>query len=103
MYIYNRTTNISEEAHDNWLNWMRKTHIPAMLATGKFSKAKLVQVLVEEEMGGLTYSEQYTCESDEKLKSFFTENAKQLEKEANSLFAGQFVFFETELKLIEEF
>lgn len=103
MYIYNRTTNISEEAHDKWLAWMQKTHIPAMLATGKFSNAKLVQVLVNEEMGGITYSEQYTCKSSEKLSAFYKEYKSQFEKEINQLFKDQFVSFETELKVIAEF
>lgn len=103
MYIYNRTTNISEEAHDKWLDWMQKTHIPAMLATGKFIKAKLIQVLIKEEMGGITYSEQYTCESSEKISAYYKEYKPQLEKETNRLFKDQFVSFETELKVIEAF
>ena len=103
MFIYNRTTNISEESHDRWLDWMQKTHIPSMLATGKFNNVKLVQVLIKEEMGGITYSEQYTCESVEKLKDFYTEDKFKLEKEASRLFKGHFVSFETELKVIQEF
>ncbi len=103
MLIYNRTTNISETSHDEWLRWMQKTRIPAMLATGNFVKAKLVQVLVKEEMGGLTYSVQYTCENASKLAAFYKKDANRFAKEADQLFGGQFVFFETELAIIEEF
>jgi len=103
MLIYNCTTNISETSEDKWLHWMQKTRIPAMLATGNFIKAKLVQVLVKEEMGGITYSVQYTCENAKKLASFYEEDANHFAKEAEQLFAGQFVSFETELDLIEEF
>ncbi len=103
MYLFNRTTNISEEAHDSWLDWMQKTHIPAMLASQKFFKAKLIQVLIEEEMGGITYSEQYTCESREKLNDFLQHDYPLLKKEMERLFKGHFVFFETKLKLVEEF
>ena len=60
MYIYNVTTNIDEAAHDQWLEWMNKTHIPEVLATGKFLNAKMCRVLIEEEMGGRTYSVQFT-------------------------------------------
>ena len=49
MIIYNVTINIEESVHDNWLNWMQHTHIPDMLATGKFSKALMTRVLVKEE------------------------------------------------------
>lgn len=103
MYIYNITTNVSEEVHDKWLKWMRKTHIPAMFTTGKFIKAKLVQVLVKEEMGGITYSTQYTCESAKKLKDFYREHAPELNKNMQEKFSNQIVIFGTELKVIEEF
>ena len=60
MYIYNVTVNIEETIHDEWVRWMNEEHIPEMLATGKFTKALMTKVLVEEEMGGVTYSIQYT-------------------------------------------
>ena len=69
MIIYNVTINIDESAHDQWLNWLRTKHIGEVLATGCFYKAKLSRVLVEEEMGGVTYSVQYFAESNEKLQA----------------------------------
>jgi hypothetical protein len=50
MIIYNVTTNIHESVHDQWIIWMQHKHIPEILATGKFSSARLVRVLIEEEM-----------------------------------------------------
>ena len=82
---------------------MRKTHIPAMLATGKFSRATLVQVSINEEMGGITYATQYKCESAELLKDFYREHAPKLNKEVMTKFPNQVVIFGTELKIIEEF
>ena len=60
MYIYNVTINIQEGIQEKWLEWMKNEHIPEMLATGKFTKALMSRVMVEEEMGGFTYSVQYT-------------------------------------------
>ena len=51
MIIYNVTANIEESIHDEWLTWI-KEHIPKVLGTGKFEKATLSRVLVEEDMGG---------------------------------------------------
>ena len=56
MYIYNVTTNIEEASHDSWVKWMKEIHIPEVLSTGKFLNAKFTKVLVEEDMGGFTYS-----------------------------------------------
>lgn len=103
MYIYNITNNVSEKVHKQWLDWMRITHIPAMLATGKFSSATLVLVSINEEMGGITYATQYKCESAELLKAFYRNHAPKLNKEVMLKFPNQVVIFGTELKVIEEF
>lgn len=101
MHIYNVTINIEETKHKEWLDWMKNEHIPEMLATGKFSKALLSKVLVEEEMGGLTYSVQYTTDSKGTLEQYYTEDAERLRAKSNK-FAGHFVAFRTELEIINE-
>ncbi|HHC78947.1 MAG TPA: DUF4286 family protein [Flavobacteriia bacterium] len=99
MYIYNVTVNIDRSAEQDWLRWMQEKHIPDMLATGKFSEAKLSQVMVEEEQG-VTYSVQYTTDSEETLQKYYGENADKLRKESLALFGEKFVAFRTELKVI---
>lgn len=101
MYIYNVTINIEETIHNEWLDWMKEEHIPEMLSTGKFSKALMTKVLVEEEMGGLTYSVQYTTDSKETLQKYYAEDANQLRAKSNR-FAGKFVAFRTELEIVSE-
>lgn len=102
MYIYNVTTNIEESVHDEWLKWMKEKHIPDMLSTGKFNYAKMSQVIIEEEMGGITYSVQYSTDSLETLQKYYKEDAVRLRGEALKLFNGKFVAFRTELKVISE-
>lgn len=102
MYIYNVTINIEESVHDQWLQWMKETHIPDVLATGKFTKAKMCRVLVEEEMGGLTYSIQYTSPNKETLERYYIEDAETLRHDVAKHFAGKFVAFRTELEVISE-
>ena len=102
MYIYNVTTNVSEQVHEQWLQWMKSKHIPDMLSTGKFSKAKMSQVLVEEEMGGTTYAVQYTTDSLETLEEYYQDDAPRLRDEAVGLFKDQILAFRTELKVISE-
>ncbi len=102
MYIYNVTTNVDESIHDVWLNWMKSVHIPAMLATGKFTSAKMSKVLVHEEMGGETYAVQYATDSMETLTDYYDNDANRLRAEAMRLFADKTVSFRTELKVISE-
>ena len=102
MYIYNVTTNIDESIHDQWLQWMKETHMLEVLATGKFSSAKMCKVLIEEEMGGYTYSVQYTVTDKETLQKYYTEDADKLRSKTAQLFSGKFVSFRTELEVISE-
>ena len=102
MYIYNVTTNIDATVHDEWLNWI-KTHIIKVLNTGKFTSAKLTEVLVEEEMGGKTYSIQYAANTREDLENYYKFNAPKLQSEGLKRFADKMLTFKTELKIVEEF
>ncbi len=102
MIIYNVTTNIHETVHDQWLSWMQQKHIPEILATGKFQTARLVKVLVEEEMGGTTYSVQYTTDSKETLEKYYQEDAPRFRAEGAQLFGDKMLTFRTELELISE-
>jgi hypothetical protein len=101
MYLYNVTINIDESIHDRWLHWMQTEHIPAMLATEKFSKAMISRVVIEEEMGGITYAVQYTTDSKETLQKYYAENAPELRAQSKP-FEGKFVAFRTELEIISE-
>ncbi|WP_340201621.1 DUF4286 family protein [Ascidiimonas sp. W6] len=103
MYIYNVTVNIDESSHNEWIQWMEKSHIPDMLATGKFTSARMLKVLVEEEMGGITYSVQYYTESKEMLQQYYAEDAARLRQDALRKFADKFVAFRTELELLNEY
>jgi len=102
MLIYNVTTNIEESAENQWVHWMKEKHIPDVLNTGKFLNAKMSKVLVEEDMGGVTYSVQFTAASKELLESYYQEDATHLRQKANTMFAGQFVAFRTELEVVHE-
>jgi hypothetical protein len=102
MYIYNVTINIENSLHKEWLTWM-ETHILDVLNTGKFISAKLTEVLVEEEMGGKTYSVQYTAETREDLDAYYKEDADKLQLESLKKFGDKMLAFRTELKLVKEF
>jgi hypothetical protein len=102
MYIYNVTANIEASIHDEWLIWI-KEHIPKVLSTGKFEKATLTRVLVEEDMGGVTYSIQFRSYSREALDAYYREDADRLRQEGLKKFADKMLAFRTELQIIDEY
>lgn len=103
MIIYNVTINIDESAHDQWLNWMQTKHIKEIIATGCFTSARLVKVLVDEEMGGVTYSAQYFAPSKEALEDYKANHAPRLQQEGLQLFADKMLAFRTDLEIIGEY
>lgn len=102
MLIYNVTTNIEASVHDEWLLWMQESHIPEVLATGKFLNAKMSKVLVEENLGGSTYSVQYTTVNRETLKSYYQEDIQRMQDKSLRRFPDKFVAFSTEMEIISE-
>ncbi|GEM58085.1 hypothetical protein B0A78_08600 [Flavobacterium columnare NBRC 100251 = ATCC 23463] len=102
MIIYNVTVNIHESIHDQWFDWMQNKHIAEVIGTGKFTSAKMVKVLVEEELGGITYAVQYFTDSKETLQRYYEEDAPALREEGLRLFGDKMLTFRTELEIISE-
>ncbi len=101
MIIYNVTLNVDDSIHEEWLEWI-KNHIPKVLATGKFSDAKLTRVLVEEDMG-VTYSVQYRAKSREDLDNYYKIDADRLKLEGLQKFGDKVLAFRTELEIVDEY
>lgn len=102
MIIYNITINITDEAHDPWLAWLKREYIPRVLATGKFVHAKICKVLVDEEMGGTTYSIQFTAPDRQSLERYHAEDARRIQTDMALRFEGQLVSFATELEVLHQ-
>jgi hypothetical protein len=82
---------------------MKETHIPKVISIGNFCKALMTQVLIKEEMGGFTYSVQYTTDSKELLEKYFFEEDQKLQNEGRKLFDNKFGSFTTVMKIVKEF
>ena len=102
MIIYNVTINIHESVHDQWMKWMQDKHIGDMLATGKFSSARMVKVLVDEAIEGNTYSIQFTTDSKETLQRYYDEDAPSMRQEGQALFGDKMLAFRTALEHISD-
>lgn len=97
--LYNVTVNIDNQVHDDWLKWMKETHIPDVMRTGLFLENRICRVMVEEEQG-TTYSVQYLCSSIDELKQYQEKHAPALQKEHNARYEGKFVAFRTLLEIV---
>ena len=100
MIIYNVTVKIEHALHDDWLAWMKMTHIPDVMATGIFSDQRFCRVLVED-ADGVTYAVQYTCPSLAEFERYERDFAPRLRDEHARRYANRFVAFRTLLEVVE--
>ena len=61
MILYNTTIKVEQTIHEEWLEWMQQTHIPAYIATGLFLEYKLCRILGDDDEHGITYALQFLC------------------------------------------
>jgi hypothetical protein len=100
MYIYNVTINIDASIQDEWLKWMKETHIPEVMKTGCFTESRMVKVLhVNDE--GHTYSVQYSFKEMKDIERYQSEFAKKLQADGKERFADKFVAFRTLLEIVD--
>jgi len=102
MYIYNVTVNIDEAVHQQWLKWMREIYIPEMLKTKLFTNARVLRVMVDEEMGGITFSVQYYAKDKKSLERYYSEHSEAFRIKERQRFADGLVSFATELEVLSE-
>lgn len=100
MIMYNVTVNVDEDCHLDWLDWMKKVHLPMVMATGKFLSYSMYQIMDrQEDETGVTYSIQYLSPDLASYESYRDEHAPGLQADTQKHWGGKFAAFRTLLKL----
>jgi hypothetical protein len=100
MLIYNVTVNIDHEIHDEWLEWMKKTHIPQVMQSKLFTDSRLCLMLNTDEEEGNTYAVQYTCPGMKEFEEYTQKYANALKAAYNEKFEGKFVAFQSLMQVV---
>ncbi len=100
MLIYNVTTHVEPSIETQWIDWMNNTHMPEMMATGKFIKILLLKVVTEDSSKGRSYAAQYHCKNRSAFDAYLKEDATLLRKNAVKKFGDKILSFRTELEQI---
>ncbi|HHZ81310.1 MAG TPA: DUF4286 family protein [Flavobacteriales bacterium] len=100
MIIYNVTIKIGHEIHEEWLGWMKETHMPDVLQTGCFLEHKICRLLDQDESDGITYNIQYLCESAEMIEKYQAEFAPALQQKHSEKYKDRFVAFRTLMEVV---
>lgn len=99
MYLYNVTIGIDKASEGEWLDYMRTTYIPDVMATGMFTQARMYRILHDNEDDTTSYSIQYVAASIEKVQQFLEEYGPRIIEAHRDRFRNRHVAFMT---LLEE-
>lgn len=101
MILYNVTVNVEDSIHDEWLVWMKQTHIPDVMKTKKFISSRIFRLIGDEDSGGKTYSIQYSCNSMNDFLDYEHNHAKALREAHTTKFKDRFVAFRSILESVD--
>ncbi len=100
MIIYNVTTKVDNDIHEEWLNWLREEHITEILNTGCFTKATILQILETDDTEGPTYAIQYHGESKALYNLYIEKYATLMRQKSIDKWGGQFIAFRSVMQIV---
>src|ERR1043165_8251454 len=89
MIIYSVTISLAPSIEAEWIEWMKRKHIPDVLRTGCFSECRVCKV-VGAEATEPVYVMQYSCSSLEDYYRYRDNFAPALQKDHTDRYAGKF-------------
>lgn len=100
MILYNETISIDNTVAEEWLQWMKEVHIPAVMNTGYFLGNQISRLMHEVANDGTTYAIQYTCRSLSDLEEYQREQASELDLRHHERYQGKYVVFRSMLEVV---
>jgi hypothetical protein len=89
MILYCVEIAIAATIESDWLDWMKRVHVPDVLRTDCFSECRIFKV-IDGDKTEVVYVLQYECRSLEDYRRYRQNFAPALQKEHSDRFAGQF-------------
>ncbi|MCS5490936.1 DUF4286 family protein [Algoriphagus limi] len=100
MILYNVTINVTPEIESDFIQWMRETHIPEVMATGLFSEHKFLRLLHEADDGSTNYAVQFFTESLKHMEDYEKNFAPALRAKTLERYQDKALAFRTLLEIL---
>ncbi|MEO9482339.1 MAG: DUF4286 family protein [Ekhidna sp.] len=99
MILYNVTVNIDDDVEQEWIEWMKVTHIPEVMETGFFTDHRMMKMLSEsQDDTGSTYAIQYMAETLGHLETYLNTVAPKIQKKSIIKYGTKMAAFRTVLE-----
>lgn len=100
MIIYNVTTQVSWSIHENWVQWMKDTHIGDVMRTGCFTEYRFVRVLEVDETEGPMYAVQFYAQDKTQYDNYIELHANALRDDVKAKWGDQYFSFRSLMELV---
>ncbi|MBC7775393.1 MAG: DUF4286 family protein [Phycisphaerae bacterium] len=101
MLLYNVTVTVDLGIHEDWLQWMRKTHIPDVMITGMFISYRLCRLIGHEHTDSEIYAIQYAVKDMAHLLRYQNEFGPELQRQHKELYDGKYAVFRTVMEVVD--
>jgi hypothetical protein len=101
MLLYNVTITIDLDIHEDWVRWMRETHIPDVMSTGMFVSYRMSRLVGHEHVDSEIYTVQYLVKDMAHLMRYQEEFAPELQRQHRERYEGKFAAFRTVMELMD--
>jgi hypothetical protein len=101
MLLYNVTIGIDKDIEEEWIDWIKINHIPAVMKTGLFVDSRMYKILHDQEDGTISYSIQYFAKTIANINQYLQKFAPQIVEEHRQKFLNKHVVFQTLLEEIK--
>jgi hypothetical protein len=101
MLLYNVTITIDLNVHEDWIRWMRESHIPDVMATGQFLSYRMGKLMGHEHTDAEIYTVQYLVKDMTHLRRYQEEFAPRLQQQTRERYDGKFAAFRTVMEVVD--
>ncbi|MEN2280669.1 DUF4286 family protein [Algoriphagus sp. SE2] len=101
MILYNITFTVNNEIEEDFVQWMKDTHIPDIFATGLFLEHKFFRLLNSPDDSVTNYSLQFFTENTQKLIEYESRFAQALRYETQARYGEKAIPFRTLMELVK--
>lgn len=101
MILYNVTFTVANEIEEDFVQWMKSTHIPDIFATGLFLEHRFFRLLNSPDDSVTNYSLQFYAASTQKLIEYESRFAHELRYQTQARYGEKAIPFRTLMELVE--
>jgi hypothetical protein len=100
MILYNITINVSAEIEQDFITWMKETHIPEIMQTGIFYEFKFLRLMHDSDDGSVNYATQYFTDTIDQMMDYERNHAPAIRAKTQARYQDKAIAFRTLLETV---